>query len=95
MYRVQDLQKFRGQFKKFYSKEQDIIRSEIRKVLQDPLMGEMKKGALSGIRVHKFKIRTQQYLLAYDVDVKVRVVCLYALATHEGFYEALQQYVQR
>jgi len=90
---AQDLSKFRGQFKKFFPKEQEIIRTEIRKILASPLTGQVKKGSLVGVRVHKFKIHHQLYLLAYEPDAKANIVYLYALDTHEGFYEALQRYL--
>lgn len=94
MSKAQALPKFQGQFKKFYPKEQEIIRSEIKKILSDPFVGDIKKGPLAGIRVHKFKIRHQLYLLAYESDPKANIIYLYALATHENFYEALRRYVR-
>ncbi len=92
-FQAQTLPKFSRQFKKFYSKEQDLIRQEIKKVLSDPGIGERKKGALANVQVHKFKVRNQLYLLAYEVDIKSKIVYLYAIATHENFYEALQRYL--
>lgn len=93
MFSARDLPKFRSQFKKLYPKEQESVRLEIRKILADPLVGEPKKGPLAGVRVHKFKIRHQLYLLAYEADPKARIIYLYALATHEKFYEAIKRYL--
>lgn len=93
MFSARDLPKFRGQFKKFYPKEQEAVRQEIKKILADPLIGESKKGPLAGVRVHKFKIHHQLYLLAYEADAKAKIVYLYALATHENFYGALERYL--
>lgn len=94
MYQLKALPKFERQFKKFYSKEQNIIRIEIRRIQNDPTLGELKKSALANVRVHKFKIHHQLYLLAYEQDSKEKTVYLYAIATHENFYTALQRYLQ-
>ena len=45
----------------------------------------MKKGDLSDVRVHKFKILGQEYLLAYSVDKQKQKIILLALGTHENF----------
>jgi mRNA-degrading endonuclease RelE of RelBE toxin-antitoxin system len=82
MYQVKSLPKFDRQFKKFYPKEKDLIRAEIKKIARDPLIGEPKKGVLSDIRVYKFKIHHQLYLLAYEQDKKRKVIYLYATGTH-------------
>jgi len=94
MYQLKALPKFERHFKKFYPKEQKIIREEIRKIIDDPVIGELKKGALYNVRVYKFKIRNQLYLLAYEQDSVKKIIYLYALATHENFYSALQRYLK-
>lgn len=94
MYQLKALPKFEKQFKKLYTKEQNIVREELRRIKANPLIGELKKGALSYIRVHKFKIHQQPYLLAYEQDIKDKTIYLYAIATHENFYDALQRYLR-
>jgi mRNA-degrading endonuclease RelE of RelBE toxin-antitoxin system len=93
MHNIHALPRFEKQFKKFHPKEQVLIREEIKKIKADPLIGERKQGALSSISVHKFTIHHQLYLLAYEMDDKAKLITLYALATHENFYTALQRYV--
>ncbi|MBI4064097.1 MAG: type II toxin-antitoxin system RelE/ParE family toxin [Elusimicrobia bacterium] len=95
MYSAKALPRFESQFKKFHSKEQDQIREEIKKILGEPSTGEPKKGPLAGVRVHKFKIHHQLYLLAYEASPKEKIVYLYALATHENFYKALERYLDK
>jgi len=90
---LKSLPKFDRQYKKFYAKEQSLIRSEIKKISQDTAIGEIKTGSLSNIRVHKFKIHHQLYLLAYEVSVKEKTLYLYAIATHENFYDTLKRYM--
>jgi len=88
------LPKFEKQFKKFFSKEQEFIREELKKIRSDPTVGERKKGALAHIWVHKFKIHSQLYLLAYEPVHKEKMIYLYAIATHENFYETLHKYIR-
>nr|VFJ94283.1 MAG: ParE-like toxin of type II toxin-antitoxin system [Candidatus Kentron sp. LFY] len=58
----------------------------IRIVISDPEAGRMKVGDLAGIRVYKFKVKTQLYLFSYIDDVdNDRIVLLY-FGTHENFY---------
>jgi len=94
MYQLTSLPKFDKQFKRFYPKEQELIRTEIKKILNDPTIGEQKRGVLASIRVHKFKIHNQLYLLAYDFEAKTKTIILYAIATHENYYSALSRYIK-
>ena len=45
--------------------EKEVLDQEVRRTAQNALIGEEKKGDLTGVFVHKFKIKTTQYLLAY------------------------------
>lgn len=64
----------------------------VREVLDNPLMGEQKRGALQHIRVHKFKAGNQQLLLAYKFDEKRNIIEAWAVGPHENFYRDLQRY---
>jgi len=72
---------------------QRILDEEIRKILANPLHGEPKKGALAGIRVHKFTDEQQFYLIGYQIG-KGGGVCLLALGSHENFYRDLQKHLK-
>jgi len=50
---------------KFHQNEKQILDTEIRKILENPLAGQEKKGDLKNIFVYKFKIKDKQYLLSY------------------------------
>jgi len=65
----------------------------VRKVLEDPLVGVPKVGALKGVRVVKFKFGPQQLLLAYQFDEKRNVVEILDVGPHENFYRDLQDYL--
>ena len=93
MVRFKALPKFEKQFKKFHAKEQNAVCNDLKRILADPALGELKKGALAGVRVHKFKIHNQLYLVAYEPALKEKTIYLYALGTHENFYKALERYL--
>ena len=78
--------------KKWSADLQQILDAEIQKILANPLRGEPKKGALAGIRVHKFTHQQQLYLIGYQIG-KGGAVCLLALGSHENFYRDLQKYL--
>ncbi len=72
--------------------EKDILDREINKIVEDPAIGEEKKGDLRGMFVYKFKTKTTQYLLAYR---KVeRDLELIMLGPHENYYRDLKQYLK-
>ncbi len=61
---------------------QTEVDTQVKTLLDEPLKGEMKKGALKGVRVTKFKADDRQYLLILDVGV------------YENFYRGLEGYVE-
>lgn len=62
----------------------------VREIVNNPEIGDKKKGDLADIWVYKFKIIRQEYLLAYQWDEKQRL--LIALGVHENFYRDLKNY---
>ena len=62
----------------------------IRKVIRNPKIGERKTGDLADIRVYKFRMAKQEYLLAYKWDDEKGI--LIALGVHENFYRDLKKY---
>ena len=72
--------------------EKEILDQEVRRIAQNPSIGEEKKGDLTGVFVHKFKIKTTQYLLAYrKVGQDLELVMM---APHENYYRDLKQYLK-
>lgn len=72
---------------------QKAIDDRVKGLVEDPLQGEPKAGALKGVRVIKFKVNVQQYLLAYRFFSKPNVIELLDVAPHENFYRDLQEYL--
>lgn len=80
--------------RRLHAKEQLELDVHVKKILDNPLTGEPKKGALAGVRVLKFKADRQQYLLAYQFNERRNVVELLDLGSHENFYRDLQNYIE-
>ena len=72
--------------------EKDALDREVKRIAEDPSVGEEKKGDLRGVFVHKFKLKTTQYLLAYR---RVRDdLELVMVGPHENYYRDLKQYLK-
>ena len=56
---------FERKVKRFSKREKKKLDEEIQEILDNPSIGSEKKGDVRGVFVHKFKISTNQYLLAY------------------------------
>jgi hypothetical protein len=62
--------------------------------VKNPYIETQKKGDLSKILVHKFKINKQEALLVYKLEPSrdnPEVLVLVLLGTHENFYRELKQ----
>ena len=83
---------FEKKVKKMSRPEKESLDREIRRISDDPGMGEEKKGDLRGAFVHKFKLQTTQYLLAYrKVGADLELVMI---GPHENYYRDLKHYLK-
>jgi mRNA-degrading endonuclease RelE of RelBE toxin-antitoxin system len=83
---------FEQKVKKLLKQEKEILDQEVRRIAQNPSIGEEKKGDLTGVFVHKFKVKTTQYLLAYrKVGQDLELVMI---GPHENYYRHLKQYLK-
>ena len=87
------LPKFEREYKKFTKRIREAIKQQIKTILENPEIGEIKKGDLAKIKVHKFKEKNQLFLLAYEVEYESDRIYLYSIGTHEGFYKKLKNYL--
>ncbi len=77
--------------KKSPKKLQLEIDNEVKNIINNPEIGELKKGDLKTIRARKFTFKTQLYLLSYEV--KENMLFLYLIDTHENYYKQLKRYL--
>lgn len=80
--------------RRLHPKQQLALDDEVKAIVDKPLIGEQKTGALSAVRVHKFKVDRQEFLLAYQFNEKRNVIELLDLGTHENYYRDLQDYLR-
>jgi len=84
---------FENKVKKLLKQEKEILDDAIKKIAEDPLIGEEKKGDLRGVYVYKFKIKSLQYLLSYR-KIKSDLE-LIMIGPRENYYRDLKGYLKR
>ena len=76
--------------KKLHPPQKLELDAALRIISTNPVAGEAKVGDLAGVRVYKFKITNQTYLLAYRV-LDEESLKLLTLGSHENFYRDLKR----
>lgn len=71
--------------KKQFPDLQRALDNQVKMILENPLLGDPKKGALQGVRVLKFKYKKQLFLLSYEPDFKKKSSISIPLAVMKGF----------
>ena len=83
---------FEKKVKKMSKVEKNALDREVRNIAENPNIGEEKKGDLKGVFVHKFKLKTNLYLLAYrkaGTDLELAMI-----GSHENYYRDLKSYLK-
>ena len=83
---------FERKVKKFTKPQKKKLDSEIKKIIDNPSIGTEKKGDLRKVYIHKFKIHTLQYLLAYRFNKKNLELIM--IGPHENYYRDLTNYLK-
>lgn len=90
--RIYQSRSFEKKVKKLSKSEKDAMDREIKRIAEDPNLGEEKKGDLKGVFVHKFRLKTTEVLLAYrKVGADLELVMV---GPHENYYRDLKQYLK-
>ncbi len=83
---------FERKVKKFTEPEKNALDKQVKRIAENPSIGAEKKGDLRGVFVHKFKIKTLQYLLAYRfVDDDLELIMF---GPRENYYRDLKSYIK-
>ncbi|MEN8780704.1 MAG: type II toxin-antitoxin system RelE/ParE family toxin [Desulfobacterales bacterium] len=83
---------FERKVKKFTKSEKKKLDDHIRKIIDNPSIGTEKKGDLRGVYIHKFKIHTLQFLLAYRfVGEDLELIMI---GPHKNYYRDLKSYLK-
>jgi hypothetical protein len=86
---VQQSTLFRRAYKRLHPNQKADVDDAIAEIVNNPNIGEPKKGDLAGVFVYKFKCNGQLTLLAYEYDEATRMLLL--LGSHENFYRILKR----
>jgi mRNA interferase RelE/StbE len=84
---------FEQRVKKFNQSQKMILDEQIRLILKNPNIGDEKKGDLSEVYVHKFKIKTILYLLAYRFNEERLELIM--IGPHQNYYRDLKRYLKK
>ena len=89
MHIVQTLS-FKKSIKKFHPNQKKELDKAVKEIVENPLLGEQKKGDLSEVRVYKIKILKTLTLLAYMWEKDREIITLLKISSHENFYRDLK-----
>ena len=86
---VKQMPSFKRSYKKLPVNQKSLLNKIIQKIIENPEIGEPKRGDLVDVYVYKFRLDHQEILLAYEWDAAQRL--LLALGVHENFYRDLKK----
>ena len=82
---------FKRAYKRLHDNQLDAVNEAVEAIMDNPVVGEQKKGDLAKFRVCKFPVLDQTYLLAYVYEEADDVLTLFAMGPHENFYRDLKK----
>ena len=88
---VVQTKRFERVYKKLHKNQLSDVNRAIKEIIENPQIGEQKKGDLAEIMVYKFKMVNQLTLLAYSYDDEKVILTFIALGTHENFYRDIKR----
>lgn len=87
---VKQTNTFRKTLKRLSAQQKLALDDAIKKVMENPMLGQQKKGDLAFLRVYKFKILKQEMLLEYCFNDEKTILTLLMLGPHENFYRDIK-----
>ena len=82
---------FKKSVKKLRTNQKAELDQAVQEIMKDPSIGQSKRGDLSHVRIHKFKMAKQLMLIAYIYEDHTITLTLLALGSHENFYRDLKK----
>jgi hypothetical protein len=80
---------FRRAYRRLNDNQKVDVDEAVSTIVEDPALGEAKKGDLAGVFVYKFQCVGTRFLLAYEYDPATGWLLL--VGTHENFYRDLKR----
>jgi mRNA interferase RelE/StbE len=84
---------FERKTKKLTARQKSQLDDAIRTILKDPSVGELKRGDLKTVYIHKFYIDRTLYLLAYSFSTDQLELIM--IGPHENYYSRLKDYLKK
>ena len=91
---VYQSKRFEKAMKKLSDAETKVVEDEIDRIFDNPLIGEQKKGDLSHLKVHKFRLNEMTVLLGYSWGADKLELYLLHIGSHENFYDAQKKHLK-
>lgn len=88
---VLESRNFGKQINKLSEAQCEVVEDEIDKIIENPELGTRKKGDLSHLWVHKFKMDNQEVLLGYSWNEGRLELHLLNIGPHENFYTVMKK----
>lgn len=82
--------RFQKAVKKLHANQKTELDNAIKLLIQNPEIGELKKGDLAGVRVCKFNMQNQLTLLGYRFIDEELCLLMLSVGSHENFYRDLK-----
>ena len=83
---------FKRAVKKLHKNQKKDLDEAVKQLMDDPILGEQKKGDLAFLRVYKFKMVKQLTLLGYSYEGGTVTLELITIGSHENFYRDIKSY---
>jgi len=81
---------FKQGVKKLTPNQKKELDAAIKIIMNNPAIGQQKKGDLDFLWVYKFRMNNQLTLLAYSYEEQIITLTLLALGSHENFYRDIK-----
>jgi mRNA-degrading endonuclease YafQ of YafQ-DinJ toxin-antitoxin module len=81
---------FKRSVKKLTPNQKTELDEAIKIIMNNPCIGQQKKGDLDFLWVYKFRMNNQLTLLAYSYEEQIITLTLLALGSHENFYRDIK-----
>ena len=79
--KINQTKSFKSKVKKLHQNQKTALDKAIKQIIDDPSIGQLKKGDLSDVRVYKFKMLDQLTLLAYLYNTNKKISCSLKMAS--------------
>ena len=83
---------FERQKKCLTKREVEFLDAGIKDIIENPEVGEPKRSDIASVYIHKFKVGSKLFLLAYEFDDLE--IDLLTIGPHENFYRDLKRYLK-